>query len=64
MGWFTGKQDSPAMDPARGTVSDKEWRRIQDQALKANPKLRDTFSDESAARAKAGAAQYRKRGQS
>lgn len=64
MGWFTGKQGSEAMDPDRGSISDKDWRRLQERAAKANPKLRDTFSRESAARAKAGAEQYRKREQS
>lgn len=57
MGW--GKQPSTP-----GNISDKEWRDLQDRALKANPKLRDSSSRESATRAKAGAEQYRKRGQS
>lgn len=57
MGW--GKPPTPP-----STISDKDWQALQDRALKANPKLCDSSSRESVARAKAGAEQYRKRGQS
>lgn len=64
MGWFTGKQDSPAMDPAQGTISDAEWRKIQTRAAKANPNRASWMSEEGAKYRRAGAEQYRKRGQS
>lgn len=57
MGW--GKQP---ITPS--TVSDKDWRDMQARARKADPRLADSFSAESVRRAKAGAEQYRKRGQS
>lgn len=44
MGIFSSKQ------PAPNTISDKDWRKIQDAARKANPKLDDIFSDEATAR--------------
>lgn len=46
------------------TVSNKDWRSLQDRARKADPRLADTFSKESARRGHQGAEQYRKRGQS
>jgi hypothetical protein len=64
MGWFTAKQTSEPMDPARGTISDKEWRALQARALKANPARRETFSKEATEKRKAASEQYRKRGQS
>lgn len=33
-----------------GTISDEEWRKLQDRMLKANPRLADTFSDEATRR--------------
>lgn len=54
-----GLLSKPERTPS--TISDREWRRLQDRALKANPRLADTFSAESVARAKAGAEQARKR---
>lgn len=64
MGWFTGKQDSGPMDPDRGTISDTEWRRLQERAAKANPDRVDSTSRKAAEQRKAAAVQYRKRGQS
>lgn len=64
MGWFTGKQDSGPMDPERGTISDAEWRRLQERAAKANPDQADWTSAKATEHRKAAAEQYRKRGQS
>jgi hypothetical protein len=32
------------------TISDKDWKSIQDRAVKANPALKNSFSDQSAKR--------------
>lgn len=64
MGWFTGKQDSPPMRDDQSTISEAEWRRLQGRALKANPRLADTFSEESTRGRQRGAEQYRNRTQS
>jgi hypothetical protein len=46
------------------TVSDRDWRKLQDRARKANPRL-DRFSDpEAVRRRKAAAKQHAKRTQS
>lgn len=64
MGWFTGKQDSPSMDAAQGTISDAEWQKIQTRAAKANPDRASWTSSEAARHRLDAAEQYRNRGQS
>jgi len=34
----------------KDTISDKDWRSLQDRARKANPKLADTLGKEATAR--------------
>jgi hypothetical protein len=45
------------MTKTPNTISDKDWRSIQDRARKANPKLDDTLSTEATARRIAGSQQ-------
>lgn len=46
------------------TIDEKKWRNLQDRAIKADPRLADMFSKESARRAHQGAQQKSKREQS
>ncbi|MBN9791323.1 hypothetical protein DMP17_22330 [Pseudonocardia sp. TMWB2A] len=60
MGWFTAKPDDGDASAA-ATISDKEWRKLQDRALKANPAQRSMFTEESRRAAVRGQANYRNR---
>lgn len=42
-----------------GTIDDKQWLELQERALKANPALADTFSDEASRRRLEAAEQAR-----
>lgn len=61
MAWISWSNNTSDDAKDANTVSDKEWRDIQGRALKANPKLKDTFSKESRAGRDRGDANYRNR---
>lgn len=60
MGWFTGKPDDGEATAA-ATISDTEWRKLQDRAAKANPQQASMFTEDSRRAAERGQANYRNR---
>lgn len=61
MGFITWSNSSPDDASDAATIDDKSWRKLQDRAAKANPKMRDTFGKEAIADRQRGQANYKNR---
>lgn len=53
----------PKRDDNIATITDRDWQKLQARALKANPHLLDSFSDDAVRRTRAAAERYAKRGE-